>query len=204
MIGLQYGIMVQKLYNTALPEHNEIWEEQTPYTCADQSLLFLYRECFFTMQTYAHLTLLTVFLSLAFCHLNFTVHVPPEYAYLLPRPFNNTSTPPFVNTTLPAGQAKDIIATTHHASSFSYDPDFDAIISNSPTVVELASSNTSFAFEGGLWVLPLNQIWFTAFLDPIPGYLSILDLNTSAIFQPTLPGPHCPAQRQPSLKTPMA
>lgn len=35
----------------------------------------------------------------------------------------------------------------------------------------------------------VNQIWFTAFLDPVPGYLSILDLNSSKTFQPNLTGP---------------
>jgi len=141
------------------------------------------------MQTHACFTHLIVFLGLAFCQSNLTVQVPPQYAYLLPRPFNSTFAQPFVDTLLPAGRVNDTITSARHASFVSYDPEFDTIIGNDPTVVELASSNTSFAFEGGLWIPPLNQIWFTAFLDPIPGYLSILDLNTSTVFQPTLSGP---------------
>ncbi|KAK5075563.1 hypothetical protein LTR64_001770 [Lithohypha guttulata] len=53
----------------------------------------------------------------------------------------------------------------------SYDADFN-------TTVESAT------------VVPtLNQVWLTAFLNPVPGYLSILDLNNSRVFRPTLTGP---------------
>lgn len=124
-----------------------------------------------------------------FAQSNLTAQVPGEYAYLLPRPFNSTFTEPFVDTTMPPGRVAETIAASRNASFISYDPDFDAIIGSNPTVSELASSDTSFAFEAGIWVPTTNQIWFTAFLNPVPGYLSILDLNTSSVFRPTLTGP---------------
>lgn len=127
--------------------------------------------------------------SPALCQSNKTVQVPANYAYLLPRPFNNNFTQPFVDTTLPPSGVADTVMAARNASFISYDSEFDAILGDHPTVVEVASSNTSFAFEAGVWVPDLNQIWFTAFLNPVPGYLSILDLNTSTVFRPTLSGP---------------
>lgn len=89
---------------------------------------------------------------------NSTVQVPAEYAYLLPRPFNNSFTQPFVSTTVPLGSVNDTITAARSASFVSYDPEFDLILGDSPVVVELARSNTSFAFEGGIWVPTLDQV----------------------------------------------
>lgn len=133
-------------------------------------------------------TALSLLFGPAYCQSNTTVHVSPEYAYLLPRPFNNTFTQPFVDTILPPGDAANTLDAARNASFISYDPEFDAILGSNPIVSTIASSNTSFAFEAGIWVPELNQIWFTAFRNPIPGYLSILDLNTSTIFRPSLTG----------------
>lgn len=132
---------------------------------------------------------IVLLINTAFCQSNGTIHIPAEYAYLLPRPFNNTYTQPFVDTTLPTGDVASTIKAARNASFISYDAEFDDILGVNPKVAEIASSNTSFAFEAGIWVPVLNQIWFTAFLNPVPGYLSILDLNTSTVFQPTLSGP---------------
>ena len=133
--------------------------------------------------------LLVLLAAQALCQSNLAVHVPAEHAYLLPRPFNNSFTQPFVETSVPASDAADSISAARNASFISYDPDFDTIIGSNPIVNEIASSNTSFAFEGGIWVPTTNTVWFTSFLSPVPGHLSILDLNTSIVTRPTLTGP---------------
>lgn len=128
---------------------------------------------------------------------NLTAQVLSEYTFLLPRPFNNTFTQPFVNTTnLPAASSANKTITTAQSSSFlSYDADFLTIIGERPVVRLLATSDSprnSFAFEGGIWVPLLNQVWFTSFLNPTPGYLRILDLNSSTFFKPNLTGAAVP------------
>ena len=128
---------------------------------------------------------------------NLTLQIPSQDIFLLPRPFNNTFDQPFVNTTdLPAGSKANLTITAARNSSFIvYDDEFSSIIGRIPEVRLLATSsspNNSFAFEGGIWVPDLNQVWFTAFLNPTPGYLSILDLNSSTVFRPNITGAALP------------
>jgi gluconolactonase len=123
---------------------------------------------------------------------NLTAQIPAQDTYLLPRPFNSSYNEPFVNTTFfnQTSSAARAVQAAKNASFIAYDPEFLDIIGKNASVRFLASSsnpNVSFAFEAGVWVPPrLNQVWFTAFLDPTPGYLSILDLNTSTVFRPNI------------------
>lgn len=117
------------------------------------------------------------------------VHIPVEDTYLLPRPFNNTFTQPFIDTNVSDQSFLQRIEDARNSAFISYSTEFDNILGPSPTVHLIANSSKPFAFEAGIWVPELNQIWVTAFLDPPPGYLSILDLNTSTVFQPELTGP---------------
>ncbi|CAJ2505164.1 Uu.00g125580.m01.CDS01 [Anthostomella pinea] len=117
------------------------------------------------------LMLLTTTLTAA--QSNLTAQVPAQDTYQLPRSFNSS----FDNHTSAASQA---IAAARNASFVSYDEDFLRIVGDDSKVRLLATSSNekvSFAFEGGIWVPETNQVWFTAYLDPTPGYLSILDLN---------------------------
>lgn len=104
------------------------------------------------------LLLICLLLLTANAQSNLTVQVPAEYAYLLPRPFNNTFTQPFVDTTVPPGPVNATIIEAHNASFISYDSEFNQILGDAPTVVEIANSDTSFAFEAGVWVPNLNQV----------------------------------------------
>lgn len=115
--------------------------------------------------------------------------VPVEDTYLLPRPFNNTFTKPFIDTNLSDPSIQETINAARNATFISYSKEFNDIVGSSPQVQLIASSTKPFTFEAGIWVPLLNQVWFTAFLSPMPGYLSILDLNTSTVFQPNLTGP---------------
>ncbi|KAK3116635.1 hypothetical protein LTR53_002810 [Teratosphaeriaceae sp. CCFEE 6253] len=122
---------------------------------------------------------------------NLTAQVPAQDTYLLPRPFDSTFNEPFVDTTFGnhTSAASRAISTARNASFIAYDDEFLRIIGSDPAVRLLATSsneNVSFAFEGGIWVPETNQVWFTAYLDPTPGYLSILDLNTSTVFRPNI------------------
>ncbi|KAK4505017.1 hypothetical protein PRZ48_002980 [Zasmidium cellare] len=120
---------------------------------------------------------------------NLAAHIPNEYTYLLPRPFNNTFTQPFVDTNTSNPTVSSQLSRARNSSFISYSPEFDSILGPSPEVRLTASSPHPFAFEGGAWVPELNQIWFTAFLNPPPGYLTILDIATSKTFRPNLTGP---------------
>ncbi|KAI1328008.1 hypothetical protein F5Y16DRAFT_398881 [Xylariaceae sp. FL0255] len=104
------------------------------------------------------------------------------------KPFNGSFTKPFVDTALPNPSIAVLLHHAHDSTFISFDSEFNAIVGPSPHVTIAASSPEPFAFEAGIWVPPRNQIWFTAYLDPTPGFLTILDLNTSKAFQPTLTG----------------
>ncbi|CAK3755452.1 Hypothetical predicted protein [Lecanosticta acicola] len=120
---------------------------------------------------------------------NLTAHIPLENTYLLPRPFNNTFAKPFIDTNASNAQTLQTFETARNATFISYSSEFDGILGAAPKVGLIANRSEPFAFEAGVWVPHLNQVWMTAFLDPPPGYISILDLNTSKVFQPTLSGP---------------
>lgn len=138
---------------------------------------------------------------------NMTVYVPLQDTFLLPRPeislgdrrrpFNNSFDRPFVSTSgVPYGTlANYTITAANYASFIPYDKSFVRMTGNAPVVELLASStqpDRSFAFEGGIWVPERNQVWFTAFLNPTPGYLNILDLDNSTVFQPRITGARLP------------
>lgn len=125
----------------------------------------------------------------ACAQLDSIARIPVEDTYLLPRPFNNTFTRPFIDTNIFDEAVFQRIQDAQSTAFISYSAEFDEILGSSPTVELIANSSKPFAFEGGIWVPELNQIWMTAFLDPPLGYLSILDLNTSRVFQPQLTGP---------------
>ena len=97
---------------------------------------------------------------------------------------------------LPAhSKANETLTAAGNASFIAYDDEFLSIIGHNAKVSLLATSsqpNESFAFEAGVWVSDLNQVWFTAFLNPTPGYLSVLDLNTSTVFRPNITGAALP------------
>lgn len=120
---------------------------------------------------------------------NRTVPIPNEYSYLLPRPFNNTLTKPFVDTNVTDSNVSQILSEARNASFISYSSEFDEILGSNPQVRLIASSPHPFAFEAGIWVPCTNQIWFTAFLNPVPGYLTILDIASTKTFRPNLTGP---------------
>lgn len=137
----------------------------------------------------AHVLTASTLLQVLFVSSQLIAQVPVEYTYLLPRPFDNTFTKPFIDTNVSDPFVQKTINAARNATFISYSEEFDDIIGSSPGVQLVASSTKPFAFEAGIWVSPLNQVWFTAFLSPMPGYLSILDLNTSTVFQPNLTGP---------------
>ncbi|TKA59720.1 hypothetical protein B0A55_12897 [Friedmanniomyces simplex] len=122
---------------------------------------------------------------------NLTAQVPAQDTFLLPRPFNSSFNEPFVSTTFGnrTSSTSRAIDAARNDSFVAYDDEFLRIIGDDPQVSLLATSsnkNISYAFEGGTWVPETNQIWFTAYLDPTPGYLSVLDLNTSTVFRPNI------------------
>ncbi|KAL1593750.1 hypothetical protein SLS60_010482 [Paraconiothyrium brasiliense] len=115
----------------------------------------------------------------------------PDLGYMLRRyPFVDSNLiDPDVNRTIGAAQSSPFI---------SYDEEFDKILGSSPQVLQVANSSKPFAFEAGVWVPDLNQVWFTVFLDPPPGYLTILDLNTFKTYRPNLIGPGAPVLVNPN------
>lgn len=116
-------------------------------------------------------------------------YISHQDTFLLPRPFQNNITRPFVDTEVANGLLNKTIAAAKKAAFISYDREFGSIIGTSPEIRLLASSDRSFAFEAGVWVPETQQVWFTAFLDPPPGVLTILNLNDSTTYEPRLSGP---------------
>lgn len=129
---------------------------------------------------------------------NLTAHILVDHTYLLPRPFNNTFTLPFIDTNLSDPNFTQVINTAKTSPFISYDSEFNTILGSSSHLHLIANNSAPIAFEAGVWVPPLNQLWFTAFLDPTPGYLTILDLHTSQTFTPKLVGPGASALVNPN------
>lgn len=120
---------------------------------------------------------------------NGSVRISRQETFLLPRPFQNNITRPFVDIDVADGTLNSTIEAAKEASFISFDNEFDAILGPAPEIRLQASSNRSFAFEAGVWVPETQQVWFTAFLDPPPGLLTVLNLNDSTTFEPRLTGP---------------
>lgn len=106
-----------------------------------------------------------------------------EYAYLLPHPFYENLTRPFVTGTTVEDQ--NVASSLQHAAGslfVSYTQEFDDLVADA--TMELVSDAPfpfSWAGGGGTWLPDLNQIWHTSLLynGAMDIYITHLDNNTS-------------------------
>lgn len=72
---------------------------------------------------------------------NLTAAIPVEYTYLLPRPFNNSFTKPFVETNVSNSSVSSQLSTARKSSFISYSKEFDEILGPSPQIRLAAESS---------------------------------------------------------------
>lgn len=120
------------------------------------------------------------------------VSIPPEYAYLLPLPFEGNITQNFIDTTSSNASLDTLFAAARNATYIAYDEDFYSILGPSPTIqlIEYKNETVPFAEEAGIWVPNHNQVWFTSDGSVLPTYFSILDLSTNTITTPNNTAQH--------------
>jgi len=122
------------------------------------------------------------------------VSVPASYGYLLPHNYVGSVANRFVDTSV-AGNASitNTLDAARKSPFISYSTEFTNLVGGSNSnVTLLVSQNTSshFAYEAGVWVPELNQVWFTSAIghgQPCTE-LSVIDLATNQLLNPNITG----------------
>lgn len=125
---------------------------------------------------------------------NYTVSIPYQNTYLLPDGFNGNVSYTFVNgTDVPGNSSLNaLFEKASQAPFISYSQEFlDMLGPNaSPELVEdRSSTGDDFAFEAGVWVPELDEVWFTSSISkpPVTPYRfnlqnhSVTPLQTSGV-----------------------
>ncbi len=122
------------------------------------------------------------------------VSIPASYAYLLPHNYVGNVSQRFVDTKVSGNNTVTNLLSAARKSPFiSYTSEFTSLVGGSNTSVQMiASQNSSshFAYEAGVWVPELNQVWFTSAIghgQPCTA-LSVLDLATNEVLSPNITG----------------
>ncbi|PYH61337.1 SMP-30/gluconolactonase/LRE family protein [Aspergillus niger CBS 101883] len=120
-----------------------------------------------------------------------TASIPASYQYLLPPLFHGNLSEDFVSGTESAQLSlNSALKEAQRAAFISYDKEFDEVIGQEPSAQIVSRGTYGYAYEAGIWVHDLNQMWFTSAISSGPTYLSVLDLKTNEVTQPNLVKPH--------------
>ncbi|KAI7235495.1 calcium-dependent phosphotriesterase [Hortaea werneckii] len=116
---------------------------------------------------------------------NRTVRIPYENTYLLPSDFSGNVNQNFVNGTSTSSSSIDSLLQKATVAPFiAYDDTFLDIIGDEPHQKLIDNRTTLFAYEAGVWIPELNEVWFTSSTyqaSTIPGYITVLDLSTTTL-----------------------
>ncbi|KAI7151213.1 hypothetical protein D0869_14229 [Hortaea werneckii] len=116
---------------------------------------------------------------------NQTVRIPYENTYLLPSDFSGNVNQSFVNGTSTSSSSIDSLLQKATVAPFiAYDDTFLDIIGDEPHQKLIDNRTTLFAYEAGVWIPELNEVWFTSSTyqaSTIPGYITVLDLSTTTL-----------------------
>ncbi|RMY76299.1 hypothetical protein D0863_02042 [Hortaea werneckii] len=118
---------------------------------------------------------------------NQTVRIPYEYTYLLPSDFSGNVDQSFVNgTTISNSSLKSLLQKADTTPFIAYDDSFLDIIGEEPQTKLIDNRETLFAYEAGVWIPELNEVWFTSSIyqaSTICGYITVLDLSTNTLHE---------------------
>lgn len=107
---------------------------------------------------------------------NSTVAIPYEYTYLLPDAFNGNVSYTFVNGTTTSNiSLNNLFHTASQAPFIAYSQDFIDLLgpnAQPELIQDRTASEDYFAFEAGVWVPELDEVWFTssAYKPPLIPY----------------------------------
>ncbi|KAI6839092.1 calcium-dependent phosphotriesterase [Hortaea werneckii] len=116
---------------------------------------------------------------------NQTVRIPYENTYLIPEEFSGNVNQSFVNgTTTSNSSINSLLQQANEAPFIAYDDSFLDIIGDELRPKLIDNRMTLFAYEAGVWIPELNEVWFTSSTyqaSTIPGYITVLDLSTNTL-----------------------
>jgi gluconolactonase len=132
----------------------------------------------------ASLAALTVIGATATASQNGIVSIDSQLTYCLLPEFDGNITKNFIDTSTTNTSVSAVFAAARNASFISYDPDFLSIIGPNPSLKLVAQKDYSFANEAGIWVPDRNEVWFTSSVINDSTTISVLNLETSEIYNP--------------------
>ncbi|KAI4256806.1 MAG: hypothetical protein LQ352_001931 [Teloschistes flavicans] len=115
------------------------------------------------------------------------ISIPAEDGCLLPTPYISNITENFIDTLTPNKTLNALFASAKKIPFIAYSPSFTALFPPTPSIVLAAQRPDPFASEGGVWVPPSNEVWFTSSgTVGTPIYISVLNLLTGLITRPKI------------------
>jgi gluconolactonase len=127
--------------------------------------------------------------NIANAALNDIVSIDPQLAYRILPDFEGNVTENFIDTSTSNTTTSTLFASARNATFISYSPDFLSLIGSHPNLQLITQRNSSFANEAGIWVPPLNEVWFTSSVINDTTTISILSLSNLSISTPSLSQP---------------
>jgi gluconolactonase len=115
---------------------------------------------------------------------NLFISIPQEWTYKLPPNFSGNILTDFVQTNTSNSTIDSTLIRARSAPFISYSDEFLSLIGGTQRFNLVVPQDNRFAFEAGVWVPELDQVWFTSSIYSGYSYLSFLNLNTSTITTP--------------------
>jgi gluconolactonase len=94
--------------------------------------------------------------------LNDIISIDSQLTYGILPDFEGNVTENFIDTSTSNSTASTLFASARNATFISYSSDFLSLIGPNPSLRLIEQRNYSFANEAGIWVPPLNEVWFTS------------------------------------------
>jgi gluconolactonase len=118
--------------------------------------------------------------------LNDIVSIDSQLTYRLLPDFEGNVTENFIDTSTSNSTTSILFASARNATFISYSSDFLSLIGPNPSLRLIEQRNYSFANEAGIWVPPLNEVWFTSSVINDITTISILSLSSLSVSTPSL------------------
>jgi gluconolactonase len=127
--------------------------------------------------------------NIANASLNDIVSINPQLTYQILPDFEGNVTEHFIDTNTSNTTTSSLFASARNATFISYSPEFLSIIGPNPSLQLITQRNYSFADEAGIWVPPLNEVWFTSATINNVTEISVLSLSNLSLSTPDLSQP---------------
>jgi gluconolactonase len=118
--------------------------------------------------------------------LNGIVSIDSQLTYRILPDFEGNVTENFIDTSTSNSTSSTLFASARNATFISYSSDFLSLTGPDPSLRLIEQRNYSFANEAGIWVPPLNEVWFTSSVINDITTISILSLSSLSVSTPSL------------------